>query len=426
MAWYDHNYIPVAWLVSHYNPQDLDIFPTQSAFPTTGVNDGLKAYLALDQNTVNPDLGYYTWDTGTSTYIPLLKSNGQFYYRATHQHISLETSDTNDGALYTRLGIPYGYDVCPIYTANSNFWITDGVKNGKTFGFFILAKGKEYSRDSWKIYPNADVDPSTLYADSITDNTEVNNPNASVEFIGDASLTNGEHIIQRNQNSGGVLSTLINGYFVASGVITSWFLRATGSMSLRIGTTGNPNAINIDGTSGIVTITGMTSQLYKQLPNKVITNTIVETTAIDTSGSSGSVVLPANSINPNDRIKVEITGRYTTTAVANAVTLRLKLGAVVMMQPDPVSFTLPLSQTNASFKLVYILKVNSNGVSGTISTDCELQYDNGTVSDIIQRWQNVGSDVVNTTTTQTMDMTAQFTTATADSIEFRDIVITKY
>ena len=168
IAFYDHTTKPKAWIVSHFQPQDLRIYANLASFPVTGVDDGLRAYYATDTGL------YYTWNG--STYIALLPSNAEYYYRAIHQHISFETSDTTGYSLYTRLGIPYDLDVAPITTANSHFKISNGTKDGKPFGALIIDEGKVFSNTDIVLYPDsANSGNVEVWKDSATDNIFVNN-----------------------------------------------------------------------------------------------------------------------------------------------------------------------------------------------------------------------------------------------------------
>jgi hypothetical protein len=307
IAWYDQNYKPISWIVSHYEPQDLLIYPTQSAFPAVGVYDGVRAYLAVDQNNANPLLGYYIWDAGTSAYTPLLNTDFRFYYMARHQHISIETADISGSANYTRMGFPYGCDVSPVYTANAHFCITNGTKNGKDFGAFIITGGKTYSGLALEFYPNApDVGLETQYRDTVTNNIFTNNtigfkmnrflplageslaPTENVMVLDttasnhiqiprnliigrtnqfgkqginvlpvftldiksqDQNLTAvGEHIVTRLTRNES--SFLFSGYVSNGTALTGWYIRSTASTDLRFGTTALNDAITINGTTG--------------------------------------------------------------------------------------------------------------------------------------------------------------------------------
>jgi len=168
IAYYDHNYKPIAWLVAHFQPQDLRIYANLASFPVTGVNDGLRAYFAQDTGK------YYTWNG--STYVELTTSNSEYYYRAIHQHISLETSDITGVANYTRFAIPYNLDVVPITTSNAHLRVTEGTKNGKAFGAFIVDSGKMFSYSDIILYPDSNNASSVeTWKDSATDNIFTNN-----------------------------------------------------------------------------------------------------------------------------------------------------------------------------------------------------------------------------------------------------------
>jgi hypothetical protein len=301
LAYYDHNYKPVAWIVSHFQPQDLRIYANLAAFPVTGVDDGLRAYYATDTGL------YYTWNG--SAYVQLLPTNSQYYYRAIHQHISFETADTTGSANYTRLGIPYGLDVVPITTANSHVKISNGTKDGKPFGALVVDEGKIFSVSDIILYPDSsNAGNVELWKDSPTDNIFANNTegvrfrvlasgsadnlvsgqkmlainaeglnwigfnenvviggssNYSLGINRSAGVTldvrradlgvanNTEYTIQRISRDE---SSFLNiGYRGDGTGVGSYMIRPTGSKSLVLGTTGSNTALTINGTTGAIT-----------------------------------------------------------------------------------------------------------------------------------------------------------------------------
>jgi hypothetical protein len=306
LAYYDHNYKPVAWIVSHFQPQDLRIYANLAAFPVTGVDDGLRAYYATDTGL------YYTWNG--LAYVQLLPTNSQYYYRAIHQHISFETADTTGSANYTRLGIPYGLDVVPITTANSHLKISNGTKDGKPFGALVVDEGKIFSVSDIILYPDSsNAGNVELWKDSPTDNIFANNTegvrfrilasgnaenlvsgqkmlainaeglnwigfnenvviggssNYSLGINRSAGVTldvrrgdlgvanNTEYTIQRISRDE---SSFLNiGYRGDGTGVGSYMIRPTGNKSLVLGTTGNNTALIIDGTTGAITAARVT------------------------------------------------------------------------------------------------------------------------------------------------------------------------
>jgi hypothetical protein len=305
IAWYDDTNKPKAWLVAHRLPQDMLIYANLASFPAVGTDNGVNSYLATDTGLV------YLWNG--SGYTLLTTSNYMYYYRAIHQHISLETADTTGYSLYTRLGIPYNLDVTPITTSNAHFAITSGTKSGKEFGAFILDKGNTYSYNDFTFYPKATaVGLPDQWADSASDNIftrntlgitlqRLNTGNASnivgetamaigattginyiqflkklvvgngspaVGMIGinmipayaldiqsiDSTLTAGEHITTRYTMNG--TNFMQFGYRADGSQVTSYLVRGTGSKNITIGTTGANEAVTISGTNGDVTLAG--------------------------------------------------------------------------------------------------------------------------------------------------------------------------
>lgn len=168
--------------------------------------------------------------------------------------------------------------------------------------------------------------------------------------------------------------------------------------------------------------------VYLQYISVLLTNTVTETTLVVADPNNrGAVLIPANGLKVNERYIITVTGRYTTSATSNPITQRLKFGGVILMIPAPTAVVLPISQTNATFKEVYRIKVNSIGVAGNLQMDRSFEYANLTTGvGVLQRFANAGATTVDTTVASSFDYTAQWTTASAsDSIQVRDITIEK-
>jgi hypothetical protein len=208
------------------------------------------------------------------------------------------------------------------------------------------------------------------------------------------------------------------------------FIANAGSVSFNIaGSTIIPNnkpytitanALNYFVSTPAPTSNPVISQ-YTQYTAVPVTNTVVETTMVNTTSSKGSLVFPANNLLLNDYFRIKLTGKYTTGSTPNPLSVRLKLGTVVLTLTN---LLLPVSQTNDSWTAEYNLRVNSIGVTGNMFQDSEFRFDNGTSSDVVQR-QTILSVTIDTTISNTFDLTAQWTTANTDSFDLRSFSIEK-
>jgi hypothetical protein len=154
-------------------------------------------------------------------------------------------------------------------------------------------------------------------------------------------------------------------------------------------------------------------------------STTTETTLFSTVSATGSLVIPANTLAINDVYEIEIIGRYTTSATPPAVNLRLKLGAAIILNPDPVAFTLPASRTDQLFTLKYLVRITGLGTigSGGLFQADLLRTDGVTIP---FKPTIAGSDVLDTTISNTWDFTSQWSTApTTDTIQIRNVIISK-
>lgn len=342
LAFYDHNYKPIAWLVSHFQPQDLRIYANLASFPVTGVDDGLRAYFAQDTGK------YYTWNG--SGYTELTTANSQYYYRAIHQHISIETADTDGVSNYTRLAVPYGLDVVPITTSNAHFRITEGTHNSKPFGAFIVDSGKMFSYNDIILYPDSDNASSVeTWKDGISDNIFTNNTkgvrfrllpagnadnivsgqeilamdaqglnwlgiNENVVIGGSTSYSLGinrsagvtldvrrdlgtandtNYVIQRLSRTDGAFLEL--GYIGNGTDLDNFLIRANSSKGLVIGTTSNPRGFIFNNNGNLTLNAGTASRALVTDSNKNIAYSATTSTELGyLSGTTSSVQTQLN------------------------------------------------------------------------------------------------------------------------------------
>jgi lysophospholipase L1-like esterase len=164
----------------------------------------------------------------------------------------------------------------------------------------------------------------------------------------------------------------------------------------------------------------LTGVIYKQftVPATLTASTVL-TSQIAIGGATGSPIIKANTLALNDYLTIEIEGRYTTTAVANPLRIDLKFGTYTLFTQTAIP--LPLSVTSNAFSIIFKLKVNGLGVfpNGTISP--AMFHDFTTTPTTFP-----GSIVLDTTIDNTFDILAQWTNNATDTIQFRNIKITKF
>lgn len=389
LSWYDFAGKPIAWIVAHFQPQDLDVYANLASFPVTGVDDGLKAYYATDTGL------YYTWNG--SGYTQLLPTSYQYYYRAIHQHISIETADTTGYSNYTRLAIPYGLDVTPITTSSSHFVITEGTKSGKPFGAFILQKGNVYSYNPVTIYPNsANSDTVETWKDSPTDNIfanntkglkisklangATNNPVSGQEVIaleasGLNNLVINDHVVIAstgvnqnlgvNRDPGATLDVQRNDLGVANG--TEYFIarvsRSDADGFLNLGYRGNG--------------TGVGSYLIRSSNSKDLTiGTTGANQAITVSGANGDVTLASNFIVPQNKPQLaKISGGATQYGIpsANFITVGTSALTVNSIRYIPFYVAHPITLSQIQFEVTSAPASNANVRIGIYRSDSSYQ-----------------------------------------------------
>ncbi len=458
-AWYDHEDNPTAWIVAHFQPQDLRRYATLAAFPVTGVDDGLRAYFAEDTEK------YYTWNG--SGYTELLTTNSQYYFRAIHQHISTETSDSTKTALYTRLAIPYGLDVVPITTSNAHFRITGGFNNGVEAGAFIVDNGKMFSLNPIILYPNsANAATVETWKDDPTDNIFANNTEGlriRVLAAGNAdNLVSGQRMISLNgegvswlgiaenlviggatavsvgiNRSAGVTLDVRRGLGVANNTeytiqrisrdessflnigyrgdgsgVGSYMIRPTGSKSLVLGTTGNNTALIINGTTGNITIAVeiISPKIRASSSAGIIieANNGTDVVALGVGNTANSTFYGAVQV-PDDAYDATSWNGNTTVPTKNAIRDKIES----MSAGSGITRSIVVSSGNftagasAATDYIYLLSGAHTATQPTAVGNTNLYtYKNYSGSD----------RTINTTSSQTIDGTTTITIANEDSV----------
>lgn len=163
-------------------------------------------------------------------------------------------------------------------------------------------------------------------------------------------------------------------------------------------------------------------RIFTQLKDKTIGNTDIETPLINTLGSKGSLLLPANILQVGSMLKFKMDGIYNDTSTPTA-TVRIKIGAVTIMTS---ALTVPANLTNAFFNAEFLITVRTIGVSGSICGEgITFIKDSATVGAPSMRVLQMLADVnINTTVDNLFDLTYQWGTASSsNSLTSRNLVV---
>jgi len=149
--------------------------------------------------------------------------------------------------------------------------------------------------------------------------------------------------------------------------------------------------------------------------SQTVANTAVET---DFTSNSTNYSLPANTVNTNSLVRFLVYGRFSTKSGAvGTLTIRLKIGALVVNSTG-TDITPGSSQTDVGFQFTGQIQFRSIGIGGTLYSHLLCVF-NGAGSSAATTFvdSSNGTNSVNTTIANTIQMSAQWSTAnTANSI----------
>ncbi len=153
---------------------------------------------------------------------------------------------------------------------------------------------------------------------------------------------------------------------------------------------------------------GNQSTLFSQTADKLVTNTVVETTLI--GAGEGTVTLPANDMVAGSSYNLSMFGILSTTANPT-LQIKAKLGATTIGDSGAVSMG---NVTDQFFRAVVHFTVRSVGVSGTIIDVGLFEYIDPPNS---KSFSIVGSSThtIDTTGAQAVDLTVEWGTASASN-----------
>jgi hypothetical protein len=167
-------------------------------------------------------------------------------------------------------------------------------------------------------------------------------------------------------------------------------------------------------------------RLFVSTASKTISNSIVETTLVTTG--VGTVSIPENFLSSGKSIKIKAYGYYSSTAAPSG-TLRLKLKFGTTTIIDTLANSLDASVSNAYWQFESIITCRSAGALGTVIGQGAFFH---RVSDptpvdrpiIISNATLTAAVTIDTTASNSIDLTAQFDTASAsNSISCTNLLI---
>lgn len=149
----------------------------------------------------------------------------------------------------------------------------------------------------------------------------------------------------------------------------------------------------------------LVTAIFTQTRDETVANTTSEQTII--GSGTGTLTLPADFFIVGKSIGYEIRGVHSSTGNPN-ITIKCKLGSTIIATTGAVASG---NGTNDGFVIKGIITCRSVGASGTVASSGEFQelHNNGTVKGITK----VGTTTIDTTTSQNLDITVTWGTASA-------------
>jgi hypothetical protein len=175
----------------------------------------------------------------------------------------------------------------------------------------------------------------------------------------------------------------------------------------------------------VVTIPGPSATtnvgLFAQTANSpTLTATTTEGTLID--GGVGTLSVPANGFQVGDSFRVEM-GGIMSAQNNNTLRIRLKSGSVILGDSGPL--TMP-SITNQVFMLSVTFTIRSIGAAGVASIVSLAQFHILKLASGTQQgfaWNTVNNTTFDTTISNTLDITAQWSSTNVNNSIYSDIFV---
>ena len=158
--------------------------------------------------------------------------------------------------------------------------------------------------------------------------------------------------------------------------------------------------------------------LFTQTASVTVANTTTQTTLLD--GGVGSVTLPVNFFYPGRTLRITLYGYHSTVANPN-ITMRVKFGSTTILTTGAVASG---NSTNTAIKLEGFVTCRTDGATGTVIGQGTYTEAGGGAN--IFDMTNTATTTIDTTASQTVDITVQWGTASASNTITSTNVILEY
>jgi len=155
-----------------------------------------------------------------------------------------------------------------------------------------------------------------------------------------------------------------------------------------------------------------TGDIFVQTSSVTVTNTTTETTVIGTG--IGQTTVASGFIYLATTMRFLVLGHMSTAAaVPGTFRVRIKIGSVTIA--DTGAQTLPANVTNGQLFLVAFCTCRTNGASGTVFSQGRITIPASVLTDANWPMVNTATSTIDTTASQTFDITVEYGTANASN-----------
>ena len=168
---------------------------------------------------------------------------------------------------------------------------------------------------------------------------------------------------------------------------------------------------------------GLQGVIFQQLDDKVVANTVTETSQFGNGGTDDTKTIPANMAQAGQCYFIRLNGYISNTATPTG-TLRVKLGSTNLVVSGPTA--LPSGLTNAFVETVFHLTIRSTGALGTVIGQGHTKLITGPLAKTYNRPLVMTADAtIDFTVDQELDVTYEWGTADpANSLTITNAMIT--
>jgi hypothetical protein len=148
-----------------------------------------------------------------------------------------------------------------------------------------------------------------------------------------------------------------------------------------------------------------TNTLFTKVTSATVANTTTETTIISSTSAVGTLTLPANFFVAGKTIRIRAKGFFSATA-SPTINIRFKLGASTICSTGTLTST---NATNQVWDLDIVVTCRTTGAGGTVFAQGD--YSQMVTGGAVQGLVTTAAATVNTTSSQTVNITAQWSAA---------------